>query len=146
MLLPSLTQEELIIHHKTPPNKMHRVLWSQSTALCQLAVLFLKSWFSTDPTLGGPAQKTWLFSNGPKIIFEWSSLLYLVWISYPESFVKKNWTEPSRWVRQTFIRDKWAERFLDFAVFYSCVPLVLTQIWYFKHLIINDKLLWLNNQ
>ncbi len=33
--------------------------------------------------------------------------------------------------------------FLDFS---SCVPVVLTQEWYFKHLNINTLLLWLNNQ
>jgi hypothetical protein len=37
--------------------------------------------------------------------------------------------------------DKWAEKILDFARFSSCVPLVLTQEWYFKHLNINTMLL-----
>jgi hypothetical protein len=34
-------------------------------------------------------------------------------------------------VRQTFVRDKWAEKVLDFAGFSSCVPLVFTQKWGF---------------
>jgi hypothetical protein len=37
----------------------------------------------------GSGPKNVIFSNGPKIIFEWSSLLYYVWIWYAESFVKK---------------------------------------------------------
>ncbi len=94
-------------------------------------------WESSAMVVGGPAQKD--FQMVPKSFL--SSLVYSTRCEYDilKVLQKKNWPEPSRWVRQTFIRDKWAEKILDFAVFYSCVPLVLTQMWYFKHLIINTK-------
>ncbi len=37
----------------------------------------------------GSGTKNMIFSNGPKIIFEWSNLLYYVWIWYPVFFCKK---------------------------------------------------------
>jgi len=36
----------------------------------------------------GCSPKNVIFSNGPKIISEWSNLQYLVWIWYPESLVQ----------------------------------------------------------
>ncbi len=93
--------------------------------------------------VGGPAQKTWFFQMVPTSFL--SDLIYSTRCEYDIlKVLNKKIPEPTHWVRQTFVRDKWAETFLDFARFFSCVPLVLTQEWYFKHLNINTMLLWLN--
>ncbi len=61
----------------------------------------------------GSGPKNVIFSNGPKIISEYSNL-------YPESFVT-HWLGAS-----TFCSGNWSEMLLDFAGFCSPVLLVLT--------------------
>ncbi len=85
-----------------------------------------------DEATYGPAQKTWFFQMVPKSFL--SGLIYSTrgvnMISW--KFCRKFWPEPTHWVRQTFVWDKWAERFLDFAGFSSFVPLVMSQELYFN--------------
>ncbi len=96
--------------------------------------------------IGGPTQKIWFFQMVPKSFL--SGLIYSTRCEYDIlKFMQKQIIQNPLAGCIKLVQEKWSEKFLilEFAGFSSCVPLVLTQEWYFKCLNTNTMLLWLNN-
>ena len=75
----------------------------------------------------GSGPKNVIFLNGPNFLSECSKLLYQVSLRSPDSLVKKNWPEPTRWIRQSNDRGFMVGKVVGFYWFFGSMMSVVTQ-------------------